>query len=155
MLKIGDRAPDFPYTAPDGTPTTLRDTVARGPAIVYFYPADFTPLCTKEACVMRDMHTVLAEQGVTVIGISPQAADSHEKFRARHDLPFSLVADSTLDIAKSYKAVGIFGLPIPFGVRRVTYLVSTDMTIADIAAGELGVSAHERLAQRALCPKDA
>ncbi|MBX3410931.1 MAG: peroxiredoxin [Phycisphaeraceae bacterium] len=151
MLRIGDPAPDFAFSAPDGQPTTLRATVARGPAIVYFYPADFTPLCTKEACMLRDMHTVLAEQGITVIGVSPQGEASHNTFRDQHRLPFSLVADPRLELAKAYKAVGIFGLPIPFGVRRVTYLVSPQLTIADVAAGELSVGAHERLAQRALC----
>lgn len=144
MLAVSDPAPDFSY---DGT--TLYKTLEKGPAVVYFYPADFTPVCTKEACMFRDAHISLAAAGagtgVTVIGVSPQDASSHSKFRDRYKLPFALVADLDLAITRSFKATGMFGLPIPFGVRRVTYLVGTDRRILDRATGELSLADHERL----------
>jgi len=145
MLSIGDPAPDFPYAG-----TTLHQTLARGPVILYFYPADFTPVCTTEACMFRDSHISLAAAGITVIGVSPQNNDSHEKFKARYKLPFTLLADTNHEITRAYKATGIFGLPVPFGVRRVTYLIGADARITDRATGELSVSEHERLIARAL-----
>jgi thioredoxin-dependent peroxiredoxin len=146
MLAIGEIAPDFAYSQ-----TTLYQTLEKVPAVVYFYPADFTPVCTKEACMFRDAHVSLAAagNGLAVIGISPQNDESHRKFKERYNLPFSLVADGSLAIAKAYKSTGMFGLPIPFGVRRVTYLVGKDRTIVDRATGELSLADHERLLSRA------
>lgn len=142
MLSIGDTAPDFEY---DGT--SLYAALKQGPAIVYFYPADFTPVCTQEACMFRDSHVSLAAagRGITVIGVSPQGNESHAKFRDRYNLPFTLLADTEQIVIKKYKATGIFGLPIPLGVRRVTYLVGTDTKIVDRATGELSLSDHQRL----------
>ncbi len=144
MLKPGDIAPDFTFGD-----RSLKGELAKGPAIVYLYPRDFTPVCTKEACMFRDVHEGLAAAGVTVIGISPQDQESHDRFRQKHGLPFFLVADTDLAIAKAYGAVGIFGLPIPFGVRRVTFLVGRDQKVIDRATGELGVGEHRRIANLA------
>lgn len=144
MLTKGDMAPDL--TTAGGT---LRDLLRTGPVVVYFYPADFTPVCTRQACMVRDLHRDLAARGVTVIGVSPQGEASHERFRAAHELPFHLVADADGSIAKAWGVRGIFGLPIPFGVRRVTFLVGRDGRIADVAKGELGLSGHERLLKAA------
>lgn len=144
MLKTGDTAPDM--TTPGGS---LRDLLRAGPVVVYFYPADFTPVCTKQACMVRDLHRDLAANGVTVVGVSPQGEASHERFRAAHELPFHLVADGDGAIAKAWGVRGLFGLPIPFGVRRVTFLVGQDGRIADVAKGELGLSGHERLIKAA------
>jgi peroxiredoxin Q/BCP len=144
MLAIGDVAPDFSFGS-----GTLYGALKSGPAVVYFYPADFTPVCTKQACMVRDLHAELAAAGITVIGVSPQGEASHARFKAEHALSFHLVADEGLAIAKAYGARGIFGLPIPWGARRVTYLIGVDGKILDRAAGELGVAAHERLLRAA------
>lgn len=147
-LKIGDDAPDFSFTDEAGRETSLKACLSAGPVVVYFYPADFTPVCTKEACMFRDMHSRLIEGGIRVIGVSPQSAESHERFKAKHGLGFALVADPTLEIAGRYRAKGIFGLPIPIGVRRVTYLVGTDGRIKDRATGEFGLAEHGRFLER-------
>jgi len=144
MLEIGDAAPDFQFQG-----GSLHGLLARGPVIVYFYPADFTPICTAQACMVRDLYGELAQAGLEVIGISPQGEASHSKFSQANKLPFKLIADQGLAIAKAWKSTGMFGLPIPFGVRRVTYLVGQDGRIADRAAGELGVKAHARLIRAA------
>ena len=156
MLAVGDHAPDFEFDEGQGK-VTLRECLANGPVVLYFYPADFTPVCTKEACMFRDLHGELVAAGIRVIGVSPQDEQSHEKFKAKHSLPFTLVADPQRSIIKAYGVGGMFGLPLPFGARRVTYLIATDGRIADRATGEFGVDAHARFAARALAvaaPRD-
>jgi peroxiredoxin Q/BCP len=140
MLEIGDIAPDIQLDS-----GSLYDMLERGPVVVYFYPADFSPVCTAQACMIRDLHEQLAAAGVTVIGVSPQGKSLHERFRSMNRLPFHLVADSGLKVTRAYKSMGMFGLPIPFGVRRVTYLIGKDRRVLDRAAGELGIGAHARM----------
>jgi peroxiredoxin Q/BCP len=149
MLRVGDNAPDFEFAEGERT-QTLRGCLSAGPVVLYFYPADFTPVCTKEACMFRDKHADLVATGVRVLGVSPQGEDSHRKFRERHRLPFTLIADPSRRIIKAYGVGGMFGLPVPFGTRRVTYLIGTDGRIADMATGEFGLTAHARFAERAL-----
>ncbi|MBS0197140.1 MAG: peroxiredoxin [Planctomycetes bacterium] len=150
MLSKGDHAPDFVFTDDDGRKTSLRESLAGGPVVLYFYPADFTPICTRQACMMRDMHSELVEKGIRVLGISPQDEESHRKFKAAHHLPFTLVADPKREIVRAYKAGGLFGLPLPFGARRITYLISTDGKIADAVSGEFGTGPHERFVRAAI-----
>jgi len=145
MLEIGATSPDFPV---DGT--TLYGWLEKGPVVVYFYPADFTPLCTKEACMFRDAHELLSEAGIRVVGISPQSQKSHELFKKMQSLPFTLLSDPTYKIIDAYKSRGMFGLPLPIGVRRVTYLVSSQKLIVDRSVGELGFKEHQRLIDRAV-----
>lgn len=149
MLSLGDTAPDFEFTDANG-PTSLRACLAGGPVVLYFYPADFTPVCTKEACMFRDLHGDLVSRGVRVLGVSPQSEESHQQFRAKHTLPFTLISDPDRRIIRAYRAGGMFGLPLPFGTRRITYFIATDGKIADIATGEFGLGAHARFAARAM-----
>lgn len=145
MLEIGTTAPDFPV---DGT--TLYSWLEKGPVVVYFYPADFTPICTKEACMFRDAHELLGEAGIRVIGISPQSQTSHDRFKQAQSLPFTLLSDPNYQVIDAYKSRGMFGLPLPIGVRRVTYLISPQRVIVDRSVGELGMTQHQRLIDRAL-----
>jgi peroxiredoxin Q/BCP len=120
---------------------SLADLLARGPAIIYFYPADFTPACTAQACMVRDRHAALADRGATVAGISPQPPESHRRFAERHGLPFILLSDTDKSVARSYGAVW----PLGIAVRRVTYMVDASGTVTDAAAAELNLSRHRRL----------
>lgn len=153
MLAIGSRAPDF--TLPDHTnaPVALRTLLSRGPVVLMFYPGDNTPLCTKEACMVRDSFTNLQAAGVTVVGISRQGTASKAKFRGDHNLKHIMLADQRGEVAKAYKASGIFGLPLPFGTLRITYLVDPSGTIRDAVHSEFSLVPHEEMLKRAMSPQ--
>src|SRR6185436_10660926 len=93
MLDTGDKVPEFTLPDQDGHDISLTALLKDGPAILYFYPADFTPGCTREACSIRDIHREISRAGLTVAGISPQSPESHKRFREKHSLPFTLLSD--------------------------------------------------------------
>jgi len=146
MLQPGDHAPDFTLPDQDGQQVSLRALLAEGPLVLYFYPADFTPGCTKEACSIRDMHDEIAAAGMRVVGVSPQDAESHARFRDKHRLPFTLVADPDKLAIKAY---GVDG-PLGVGVRRATFLVGRDGVIRDMVLADLRVGRHEAFIRAAV-----
>jgi len=146
MLKIGDIAPEFSLTDQRGAPWTLRELISAGPAVVYFYPADFTPGCTREACLFRDKYDALAELSVPVVGISPQGEDSHRRFADAFALPFPLLSDTD---KKVIRAFGVDG-PLGFGVRRVTFLIGADRRIHNRVVADFLVDSHLSLIQRVI-----
>lgn len=154
MLKPGDVAPEFELPDETGMLVRLSSLLARGPVVVYFYPADGTRVCTAEACMFRDVYSELAAAGVQVVGISPQSVESKARFKAALDatgrLPFPLLADVGREVARKWGALGLLGLPILGGVRRVTYLVGKDGRIVDVVAAELSVGRHEEFVRKVL-----
>jgi peroxiredoxin Q/BCP len=146
MLKPGDNAPDFTLPDQDGTQVSLSDLLKDGPLVLYFYPADFTPGCTKEACSIRDMHDEIAEAGMRVVGVSPQDEASHSKFRAKYGLPFTLLADPG---KTAVKAFGVDG-PLGVGVRRATFLIDQDGLIRDAVLADIRVGRHEEFIKKAV-----
>jgi len=152
MLKVGSKAPDFSLPNDSGGEFHLHTALSEGPVILYFYPADFTPVCTRESCMYRDLHPVLEKEGVRILGISPQGVESHHKFRERHNLPFHLLADTDRTVIRMYKACG----PLGIGVRRLSYTISQQGLIIDRARAMLRVGEHQALALRAGClPKES
>lgn len=139
MLDRGAKAPEFELADQDGRRHTLKSLLAEGPLILYFYPADFTPGCTKEACSFRDLHQELMKAKLRVVGVSPQDVDSHRRFAERHDLNFPLLADPDKTVVKAYDLDG----PLGFGVRRGTYLIGRDGRIVDSVLADLRIGAHE------------
>jgi peroxiredoxin Q/BCP len=146
MLKNGTSAPEFVLPDENGNNVALADLLADGPLILYFYPADFTPGCTKEACSIRDIHDDIQSVGLTVVGVSPQDADSHQKFRDKHELPFKLLCDPDKVAIKAYDVDG----PLGIGVRRVTYLINQDGTIADAVQADLMIGRHKEFIDNAI-----
>lgn len=146
MLDTGERAPEFTLPDQDGRDTSLTSLLRSGPLILYFYPADFTPGCTKEACAMRDLHTEIQRAGLAVVGVSPQDADSHRRFREKYQLPFLLLSDRHRDVAKMYDVMG----PLGFGVRRATFLIDQGRVIRDAVLASFRISAHEEFVRKAL-----
>jgi peroxiredoxin Q/BCP len=146
MLKAGSKAPEFVLQNDKGAETTLTDLLENGPLILYFYPADFTPGCTKEACTIRDLHQELLSVGLSVAGISPQDVDSHTRFRAKHELPFTLLSDPDKVAIKMYDVDGPFGV----GVRRATFLVSQDRTIQDALLADVLIGRHKDFLDKAV-----
>src|ERR1700722_11788364 len=103
MIEVGERAPEF--TLPDETTKdrSLTELLSTGAIVLYFYPADFTPGCTRQACVLRDLHTDIERAGLRVVGISPQSPESHAKFKAKHQLPFALLSDQQQTVPTQYR----------------------------------------------------
>jgi len=146
MLEKGTKAPEFDLPDQDGRRHTLASLLADGPMILYFYPADFTPGCTKEACSFRDLHQELMRAKLRVVGVSPQDVDSHRRFAERHHLNFPLLADPDKTVVKAY---GVDG-PLGFGVRRGTYLIGRDGRIRDSVLADVRIGAHEDFVRSAI-----
>ena len=102
MPKVGDKAPDFSVAASNGTTVHLKDYVGKGSIILYFYPKDDTPGCTKEACGIRDTFTEFKGLDATVFGVSFDSVESHKNFIAKYKLPFVLLADTDKKITMAY-----------------------------------------------------
>jgi len=151
MLKPGSRAPEFVLKNDQGVDTSLTDLLKDGPLILYFYPADFTPGCTKEACSIRDIHDDLVAVGLTVAGVSPQDKDSHTRFREEHNLPFVLLSDPGKDAIKMYDVDG----PLGVGVRRATFLIAQDRTIQDAVLADILIGRHEEFINKAIVLREA
>jgi peroxiredoxin Q/BCP len=132
MLKAGDQAPDFKAATDSGEAVSLKDF--RGKKVVlYFYPKDNTPGCTREACDFRDAISRFKKKGVVVLGISPDSIESHKKFKAKFELPFPLLADEDHKIAEAYGAWGeksMYGKKF-LGIIRSTFLIDEKGKIAE------------------------
>lgn len=146
MLQAGSKAPEFVLEDDLGNEVSLSDLVKDGPLILYFYPADFTPGCTKEACSIRDIHDDIQAVGLTVAGVSPQDADSHKRFRDEHNLPFTLLCDPEKVVVKMYDVDGPFGV----GVRRATFLISQDRVIQDAVMADVRIGRHKEFIEKAI-----
>jgi peroxiredoxin Q/BCP len=135
-------APEVVGTAPDGS--TIRLSACRGhAAVVYFYPMDGTPGCTKEACAFRDAFSGYEEKHVAVFGVSRDSSESHAKFRAKHELPFVLAADKDGSVSHAYGVKSTFGM-----ASRVTFLVGADGRILHVWPDvDPGVHAKQVLAE--------
>ena len=126
-LKIATLAPDFTLPSTDGTDFTLHDHLGK-PCVIYFYPKDFTPGCTKEACEFRDQFAEFRGLEIPVYGISRDSIHTHLKFKEKHQLPFDLLADLNGEVAAKYKAL----IPIVGITKRITYLLNKDHKIAAV-----------------------
>jgi peroxiredoxin Q/BCP len=125
VLKVGDPAPDFTLPNQNGEPVSLADLRGRR-VVIYFYPKDDTPGCTKEACNFRDQWGAFAEHDIAVLGISKDGAASHSKFIAKHDLPFTLLTDAEpCPVAAAYDSYGLkkFMGREYMGMMRHTFVV--------------------------------
>jgi len=141
LLPVGAAAPNIRGTTSEGTPIEL--TATRGhPSVVYFYPKDATPGCTKEACAFRDVYKKYDARHVTIFGVSRDSEESHRKFRLEHKLPFPLVADEDGTAARAYGVSSTLGM-----TSRVTFLVGADGKIAHVWGDvDPGVHADQVLA---------
>lgn len=146
MLDTNDPAPDFTLPSGDGGEVRLHDLLGSGPVVLYFYPADFTPACTAQACMMRDRRESLIEAGYRVLGVGPQSVGSHRRFEAKHGLGFTLLADADKAVCRAYGVLGPLGLI----VRRATFLIGTDGVIRDRVVADLRVGRHEDFVERLL-----
>jgi peroxiredoxin Q/BCP len=132
-LKEGDKAPDFKGLDQNGKEISLSDFKGKK-LVLYFYPKDDTPGCTKEACNLRDNNSLLLSKGLEVVGVSPDSTASHQKFIGKYELPFSLIADTEKKLLKSYGAWGeknMYG-KITEGVLRSTFVIDENGEIVKV-----------------------
>jgi thioredoxin-dependent peroxiredoxin len=120
LLPVGADAPDFALPDAQGQVHKLSDYLGKK-VVIYFYPKDGTPGCTKEACNLRDNYQALQDRGLVILGISYDDAESHKEFIKEHNLPFTLLSDTDKKVADMYGAKG--GLLGFIGAKRITYLI--------------------------------
>lgn len=133
MLKEGNKAPDFTAKDQDGNKVKLSDYKGQK-VVLYFYPKDDTPGCTKEACSFRDANSVYKKKGIKVLGVSTDDEKSHQKFIEKYKLPFDLLADTDKKIVEKY---GVWGEKSMYGKKymgthRKTFLIGEDGKIVKI-----------------------
>jgi peroxiredoxin Q/BCP len=142
MLAIGDAAPDFEVVAHDGRRLKLSDYRGKKNVVLYFYPRDFTLVCTKEACGFRDMYDELLSKETEVIGVSIDDDASHEKFAQKHGVQFPLVADADKKLARAYGAASKLRDLLGGTTARITYVIDKQGKIAAKYTSEILASQH-------------
>ena len=138
MLKEGTAAPEIEAELGDGTRFALSDYRGKSNVVLYFYPKDFTPGCTREACSFRDNSADLEQLDAVVVGVSGDSAESHESFSAKHELPFPLIPDPEKKIIKQYEAIGFLGLT----TARITYVIDKEGIIRRAIRHDLAIGRH-------------
>jgi peroxiredoxin Q/BCP len=136
VIEEGTLAPDFELQSDAGETVKLSDFRGR-PVVLYFYPKDDTPGCTTEACEFRDAYDVFRERGVEVLGVSPDDVASHERFKSKHALPFTLLADPGHEVAEQYGVWGErkYAGKAYLGINRSTFIIGPDGKVARALTG--------------------
>jgi peroxiredoxin Q/BCP len=145
-VEVGSVAPDFILPAQSGEMISLEDFLGKKPVVLFFYPKDDTPGCTKQACAFRDDFEEFGKLDAEVIGISSDSIGSHKSFAAKHKLPFTLLSDERGKVRKLYGVQNSFGL-FP---GRVTYVIDKEGIVRHIFSSQLGVEQHAEEALKAL-----
>jgi peroxiredoxin Q/BCP len=137
-IKVGDRAPDFTIKNQRGEPVSLKDYLGKKAVVLYFYPKDNSPGCTKEACKFRDSYENFKDAGAEVIGVSSQSVESHSIFSTSFNLPFSLLSD------EDGRVRSLFGVPSSLGLipGRVTYVIDKDGIVRHMFSSQLDPERH-------------
>lgn len=133
MLEVGTKAPAFALADQNGTIHTLEEYRGKK-VILYFYPRDNTPGCTKQACGFGEFYPQFLEKGAVVLGVSKDSVASHKKFEEKYNLPFTLLSDTELSVIKAYdvwQEKKLYG-KIGFGVVRTTYLIDENGVIEKV-----------------------
>jgi peroxiredoxin Q/BCP len=136
VVREGEPAPDFTLTTDSGEPLTLSD-LRGGPVVLYFYPRDDTPGCTKQARSFRDAYADFEEHGVTILGVSPDTEAAHVKFKEKYGLPFTLLADPEHEVAELYGVwveKSMYGKK-SMGIKRSTFVIDADGNVTKAMPG--------------------
>ena len=136
MIEEGKPAPDFELQSDTGETVRLSDFRGK-PVVLYFYPKDDTPGCTTEACEFRDSYDTYRERGIEILGISPDDVASHEKFKSKYNLPFTLLADPERTVAEAYGVWGerTYAGKTYLGINRSTFVIDEDGNVARAMLG--------------------
>ena len=145
-VDVGSKAPDFTLPSQSGQMLSLNAFIGEKPVVLFFYPKDDTPGCTKQACVFRDNYEVFKKRDAEVIGISSDSIESHRGFAAKHDLPYTLLSDEDKKVRKLYSVPNTLGL-FP---GRVTYIIDREGIVRHVFSSQLGAEKHVEEAIKAL-----
>ncbi len=145
-VDVGSKAHDFALPSNSGETVSLSDFLGKRPVVLYFYPKDDTPICTKEACAFRDDLPEFGKLDAEVLGISSDSVGSHASFAAKHELPFALLSDEGGRVRSLYGAKTLGGL-LP---GRATYVVDREGVVRHVFSSQLGARKHVQEALRAL-----
>lgn len=135
-LTTGDRVPDVKVDSTGAEAVNLREVP--GWKVVYFYPKSFTGGCTKQACALRDSISRFEDLDATIFGVSTDDLVAQKKFKAKHDLPFELLADDKKELSKAFDVMGIFGMS-----KRVSFIINDDGVVTDII-DSVSVRSHDQ-----------
>jgi peroxiredoxin Q/BCP len=141
-VQVGDLAPDFTLPTQSGEEISLSSFQGKKAVVLYFYPKDYTPGCTAEACAFRDSYEVFKDAGAEVIGVSSDSEDSHKRFGASYHLPFLLVSDKKGALRKRYGVSSVMGL-LP---GRVTYIIDKEGIVQHIFTSQFAAEKHVTVA---------
>ncbi|MCA1718807.1 MAG: peroxiredoxin [Actinobacteria bacterium] len=145
-VSVGSKAPDFTLPSQSGEMVHLKDFLGSKPVVLFFYPKDDTPGCTKQACAFRDDYERFGKLNAEVIGISSDSVESHRSFAAKHALPFTLLSD------EEGKVRSLYGVPTTLGLfpGRVTYVMDKEGVVRHLFSSQRGVEKHVEEAFKAL-----
>jgi thioredoxin-dependent peroxiredoxin len=137
-IQVGDRAPDFTAQSQAGQQVSLADYRGKCAVVLFFYPKDESPICTKEACGFRDAYEDFVKAGAAVIGVSSDSAERHQAFAAGHQLPFVLLADTDGSLRK------LFGVRKTLGIMpgRVTYVIDKEGVVRHVFNSHFSAERH-------------
>lgn len=142
-MKIGDTAPDFELYDQTGTTVRLSELLANGPVALFFYPAAFTPGCTKEACHFRDLATEFDQAGVQRVGISADDVTKQKDWTDKHGLDYPLLSDVDGHVATAFGVRrGSMLVKVGMPTKRVTFAIGADGVVADVIASEVNMNVH-------------
>ncbi len=136
MIQPGDKAPSFKGKDQNGDTRSLQDFLGKK-LVIYFYPKDDTPGCTKQACNLRDHYSILQEKGIQILGVSADDQESHKKFEQKYQLPFPLIADTDKKIIEKYGVWGernLYGKKF-MGIKRTSFLINENGKVDHIIRG--------------------
>ncbi|HLO86780.1 MAG TPA: peroxiredoxin [Nostocaceae cyanobacterium] len=145
-VKVGDKAPEFTLPNQSGNNVSLADFRGKQAVVLYFYPKDDTPGCTAESCAFRDQYEVFKAAGAEVIGVSGDSRESHQRFAAKYNLPFTLLSDKGDQVRKQYGATAAFGL-FP---GRVTYVIDQEGVVRYVFDSMFNFQGHVEEALKTL-----
>lgn len=143
MIAVGDKAPEFTGKLGNGKDLSLKDFRGKKNVILYFFPKDFTPGCTKEACSFRDRRPDIAKLDAEIVGASFDTAAKHKEFADAYQLPYPLIADPDASIAQAYgvgRLGGLLGAWLP--TKRVTFVIDKDGVVRHVIKSELNIDKH-------------
>ncbi len=147
MLKVGEKAPDFEATTAQGDRVKLSDFVGKKNLVLYFYPKDDSPGCTREACYFRDTKAEFEKKNAVILGVSLDTEASHQKFQEKHNLNFPLISDRGKELSRMFGVLRLGGLLM---LKRVTFVIDREGIIRKVIRSETDMHTHVDRALEAL-----